>query len=433
MATNNNPTIVVIKGDGSARTLNGVPGLTDCALQALDAAVELAYNGQRKIMWQEALAGESAREKSTLDDAQIAALSPEEQQKIFLPQDTIDAIKEYHVALKGPLATPTGGGFKSINVTLRQMFDLYACVRPVKYVEGAPTPNKNVEKHGLDMVIFRENVEDVYAGIEFKLGSPEQKKLEHFLRNELGVKLHPEWNYGIGIKPISEQGTKRLVRRAVEYAQEHGYKTVTIMHKGNIMKYTEGAFRDWAYEVGKESGCITEEQLWKEFGGKIPDGKIVMNDRIADNMLQQVQIRPERYGVIVCPNLNGDYLSDDLAALVGGLGIAPGANIGDKYAIFEATHGTAPDLVGQDKANPTSIMLSGAMMLDYLGWKEAGDLLRESIESIVSEIPDYVKNHKKPLPVTCDLAMQVERYTAADGIKCSEYTRRVVESMCIAS
>ncbi|MBI5066202.1 NADP-dependent isocitrate dehydrogenase [Candidatus Woesearchaeota archaeon] len=417
-------TIVVIKGDGIGRTKNGVLGVTDSAIKIVNAAVEKAYQGTTKLNWVEALAGEYARETNfpNLTDEELKKMTPEEQRSVYLPQTTIDLIKEHKIAIKGPLGTPIGEGFKSLNVYMRQLFDLYSCVRPVRYFHGAPSPNINAEK--INMVIFRENVEDVYAGIEFEAGSAKQKKLLEFLVKELGANLDPNTDYGLGIKPMSAKGTKRLVRNAINYALEHKYKSVTIVHKGNIMKYTEGAFRKWAYEVAKEE-FGDKIVLESELSGQNLEGKLIIKDRIADAMLQLVQQRPEDYGVLACPNLNGDYLSDDLAALIGGLGLAPGANIGDKYAIFEATHGTAPTLP-PDKANPSSVTLSAAMLLDHIGLTEAADLVRKGIEKAVSEGAKAAGEGKKPLPLTGDLASQYKGYTGSDGINCSEYVDKVI-------
>lgn len=424
----NDLVVVLIEGDGIGKTVNNVPGITAAAIRTLDAAVEVAYNGLKKIRWFNAHAGDAARElyHPDISDERLKAMSPEDQRKVYLPDDTLKVIEHFAVALKGPLTTPIGGGFRSINVGMRQYFDLYACVRPVRYFKGVPAPNINADN--VDMVVFRENVEDVYAGIEFKAGSEEQKKLQEFLVREFGAKLNPEWSYGIGVKPMSEQGSKRLIRKAIEYAIANGYKTVTLMHKGNIMKFTEGAFREWGYELARDEfkdKVISEDDLV----GKLPDNMVLINDRVADSMFQQIQTRPAEYGVIACPNLDGDYISDALAAEVGGLGLAPGANIGDKCAIFEATHGTAPKYTGKDKANPGSLMLSGAMLLDHLGWREAGDLVREAISSTIGEAASLAKDNKRPLPVTYDLARQFKGYTSDDGVKSSEFANRVIQYM----
>ena len=324
---------------------------------------------------------------------------------------SFDAIREYVVAIKGPLTTPVGGGYRSLNVTLRQVLDLYACVRPVSWIKGVPSPVKHPEK--LNIVVFRENTEDVYAGIEWPRGTEEALKVIDFLERELGVKIRRD--SGIGIKPISEFATKRLVRKAIKYAIENGRKSVTIVHKGNIMKYTEGAFRDWAYELAREEFpdiTVTEEEVK---AGKSAEGKIVIKDRIADNMLQQLLTRPNEYDVIALPNLNGDYLSDAAAAQVGGLGMAPGANIGDFTALFEATHGTAPKYAGLDKVNPSSLILSGVMLLEYIGFNEAADLIKKAIEKTILE--------KK---VTYDLARQLGD---VEPIKTSEFGKAIAENI----
>ena len=422
----NTPTIVVIKGDGIGRTKNEVLGVTDSAIKILETAVEKAYNGQRKINWVEALAGDAARETlhPNITDEEIKKLSPEEQRKIYLPQETLDLIEKYKIAIKGPLNTPIGEGFGSINVFLRKYFDLYACIRPVEYFEGAPSPN--IHASSVDMIIFRENTEDVYRGIEFEAGSEKQRKLQKFLIEELNADLDPSRDYGIGIKPISAEGTKRLVRRAIQYSIDHELSTVTIVHKGNIQKYTEGAFMKWAYEIAKEEfgdKVIAEKDL---VNWEIPKGKILLNDRIADAMFQYIQQTPQNFKVLVCPNLNGDYFSDATAALIGGLGIAPGANIGDKYALFEATHGTAPTLA-PDKANPSSVALSAAMLLKYIGWDEASDLVQKGIKKAIFEGSKAVIKKEKQIPLTGDLVKDYPGHTVKDRIPCSEYVRRVIE------
>src|SRR5215468_11009454 len=356
-----NPVIPFIEGDGTGRDI------WKASQRVFDAAVEKAYGGERRIVWYEIFAGEKAFNKFNE----------------WLPKGTLDAIQHFIVAIKGPLTTPVGGGIRSLNVTLRQVLDLYACVRPVRYFNGVPCPVKEPEK--LDVVIFRENTEDVYAGIEFQEGSEKARKLIEFL-GEFGYEINRD--SGIGVKPISITGTKNLVRRAVRYAIENNRKVVTLVHKGNIMKFTEGAFRDWGYQLAREEfrdRTVTEEELHKDHGGKLPEGKIMINDRIADAMFQQVLLRPDEYSVIATPNLNGDYLSDACAAQVGGLGIAPGANIGDQAAVFEATHGTAPKYADLDVINPSSVILSGVMMLDYLGWSEAGKLVERGIERTIDQ------------------------------------------------
>ncbi len=351
-----NPIILYIEGDGTG------PDIWRATVRVLDGAVARAYGGRRRIVWREALAGEKAYE----------AVGS------HLPEETLKAIKEYLVALKGPLTTPVGGGFRSINVTLRQVLDLYACIRPVRYYAGTPSPLREPEK--TNMVIFRENTEDVYAGIEWPAQSSEARKVVNFLNTQMGCHISPE--AGIGIKPMSAAGSQRLVRKAIIFALQTGRPSVTLMHKGNIMKYTEGAFKTWGYELAAaefKDRVITEEQLWREFDGRAPADRIIIKDRIADSIFQQVLLRPEEYSVIATPNLNGDYLSDALAAQVGGLGMAPGANIGDRYAVFEATHGSAPKYANLDKINPSSLILSGTMMLEYLGWSEAANLIHEGL------------------------------------------------------
>ncbi len=387
-----NPIIPFIEGDGIG------PDIWRATKMVLDAAVEKAYQGKKRIEWKEIYAGEKAKEVKGE----------------YLPQETLDAISNYVVAIKGPLTTPVGEGIRSLNVTLRQVLDLYACVRPVRYFKGVPSPVKHPEY--VDMVIFRENTEDVYAGIEWPEGSEEAGKVIDFLTNEMGAKIRPD--SGIGIKPISRTGTFRLVRKAIKYALANGRDSVTLVHKGNIMKYTEGAFRNWGYELAKEEFSdvtVSEAELWEKYDGKVPSGKIVIKDRIADAMFQQVLLRPKEYSVLALPNLNGDYMSDALAAQVGGLGMAPGANIGDGVALFEATHGTAPKYAGLDKVNPGSLILSGAMMLEYLGWKEAENLVHNALEKAIG---------KKE--VTYDLARQIPD---AKEVKCSEFAKRIVESM----
>jgi isocitrate dehydrogenase len=363
-----NPILGYMQGDGIG------PDIMKTSLRVWDAAVEKAYGGKRKIHWLELLMGEMAGAAYNGD---------------FFPALTRDALKDILVSIKGPMTTPVGGGFRSLNVSLRQDLDLYACVRPVKYYPGVPSPLKHPEK--VDIVLFRENTEDVYAGIEYASGSPEMRKLEKFLKEELGAKFFDD--SGLGIKPMSPFGTKRLVRKAIQYAIEHGRKSVTLVHKGNIMKYTEGAFRNWGYEVAKEEFgdyTITEQELWDKYDGKQPDGKVVIKDRIADIMFQMMLLRPEEFDVIATPNLNGDYLSDAIAAEVGGVGIAPGANMSDHLAVFEATHGTAPKYANQDKVNPGSLLFSGVMMLEYIGWQEAADLISAAYPKVVqSKIVTY--------------------------------------------
>ncbi len=349
------PIILYIEGDGTG------PDIWRATRPVLDAAVAKAYGQERRIVWQEVLAGEKAFKHT----------------RSYLPVETLTALREYRVALKGPLTTPIGGGFRSLNVTLRQVLDLYACIRPVRYYAGVPSPLREPEK--IDMVVFRENTEDVYAGLEWAATSPEAQRLINFLNQELGCSL--DLTAAVGIKPMTERCSKRLIRMSLKYALDHARASVTLMHKGNIMKYTEGAFQNWGYEVALEfpEKVIPEAELTTRYHGQAPPGKVVLKDRLADNLFQQVLLRPEEYQVIATPNLNGDYISDALAAQVGGLGMAPGANIGDNCAIFEATHGSAPKYAGQDKVNPSSLILSGAMLLEYLGWGEAAQLIHLSL------------------------------------------------------
>jgi len=349
------PIVLFIEGDGTGADIWAA------TRPVLDAAVAKAYGKQRQIAWQEVLAGEKAFKQT----------------RSYLPVESLTALREFRMALKGPLTTPIGGGFRSLNVTLRQVLDLYACIRPVRYYTGVPSPMK--EPQLIDMVIFRENTEDVYAGIEWPSTSPEAQKLIAFLNAELGCSLDP--TAAIGIKPMTERCSKRLIRMALKYAVEHQRASVTLMHKGNIMKYTEGAFQNWGYEVAAEFGDLVtnEGELATRYHGVMPAGKVLLKDRLADNLFQQVLLRPAEYQVIATPNLNGDYISDALAAQVGGLGMAPGANIGDNCAIFEATHGSAPKYAGLDKVNPTSLILSGTMLLEYLGWGEAAALIHQAL------------------------------------------------------
>lgn len=389
-----NPILGFIEGDGIG------PDIWQATRHILDEAVRKTYEGKRKIEWFEIYAGEKANEVYG--------------ENTWLPDDTVEAIRHFHVAIKGPLTTPVGGGIRSINVGLRQVLDLYACVRPCRYFSGVPSPVKSPDK--LDVVLFRENTEDVYAGIEWEAGSREAKKVIQFLTEEMNAKIRDA--SGIGIKPISAFGTKRLVRKAIQYALDHGRPSVTLVHKGNIMKFTEGAFREWGYELAREEfpeETITEQDLWDKYDGRVPEGKIVIKDRIADAMFQQVLLRPDEYSVIALPNLNGDYLSDACAAQVGGLGMAPGANIGDEAAVFEATHGTAPKYAGQDKVNPCSLVLSGVQMLEFIGWDEASQAVVRGIEGAISQ-----------KTVTYDLARQME---GATKVKCSEFGKAVVENM----
>ncbi len=389
------PIIPFIEGDGTG------PDIWKASQLVFDAAVEKAFKGKKKIHWFEVFAGDKAN----------VVYGP----NTWLPEDTLKAIEEYAVAIKGPLTTPVGGGIRSINVSLRQRLDLYACVRPVRYFEGVPSPMKEPGK--LDVVLFRENTEDVYAGIEWKSGTPEANKLIDFLRKELKVTAIRDQS-GIGIKPMSPFGCKRLVRRAIQYALDHGKSSVTLVHKGNIMKYTEGAFRDWGYELAREEfgdKTVSENDVWEKHSGKAPAGKVIIKDRIADSMFQQALLRPEEYEVLATPNLNGDFLSDACAAQVGGLGIAPGGNIGDKAAVFEATHGTAPKYAGQDKVNPGSVILSGVMMLEHLGWQNAAELIVRGIEKTI-----------RAKTVTYDFERQMP---GAKLLKCSEFGREIVKNM----
>jgi isocitrate dehydrogenase len=387
-----NPIIPFIEGDGTGRDIWKASQLV------FDAAVEKVSKGARKVVWYEVFAGEKAFQRFGS----------------WLPNDTLTAIQEFRISIKGPLTTPVGGGIRSLNVTLRQLLDLYACVRPVRYFHGVPSPVKHPEK--LNVVVYRENTEDVYAGIEWPAGSPEAQKVIAFLEKELGKKVRPD--SGIGIKPISITATKNLVRRAIQYALENNRRSVTIVHKGNIMKYTEGAFRDWGYELAREefaSRTVTEEEVTTKYDFKVPEGKLLIKDRIADSMLQQILTRPDEYDVIATPNLNGDYLSDACAAQVGGLGIAPGANIGDGYAVFEATHGTAPKYADKDVINPGSVLLSGCMMFEHMGWRDVAKTIEDAFAKTIQQ--------KK---VTYDLERLM---TGATKLKTSEFARAIVENM----
>jgi isocitrate dehydrogenase len=392
------PILPFIRGDGTG------PDIWAASQRVFDAAVQKAYGGKRRIEWFEIFAGELANAKY--------------EGSVWLPEDTLKAIKEYKVAIKGPLTTPVGGGIRSINVALRQELDLYACVRPVRWFEGVPAPVKEPQK--LDVTIFRENTEDVYAGIEWAADTPEANRVIKFLNDEFLSKKGKSIreSSGIGIKPMSKMGSQRLVKMAVEHAIKNKKRTVTLVHKGNIMKFTEGAFRDWGYEIAKaefRDQIVTEQELWDDHGGKLPAGKILVNDRIADAMFQQVLLRPDEYQVIATPNLNGDYLSDACAAQVGGLGLAPGANIGTHAAVFEATHGTAPKYAGQDKVNPGSVILSGVMMFEYMGWFEVRDLIMRGLEKSISN-----------KTVTYDLERQM---AGAKLLKCSEFGTAIIENM----
>lgn len=378
-----NPIICYIDGDGVG------PEVVSVGREVISRAIERAYQGKKKIVWLKLYAG---------NEATGFYSSP-------LPEDTIEAIRSYRICIKGPLTTPVGGGYRSLNVAIRQILNLYACVRPVTYIPGLPSPVKHPEK--VDMIVFRENTEDVYAGIEWQQGSNEALKVINFLNTEMGTDISSD--SGLGIKPISIQPTKQLVRAALEHALTKSRKTVTLVTKGNIMKYTEGAFRAWGYEVAQEefaTHIITEKDLYERFDGKVPEGKILVKDRLADDMLQQILLYPENYDVIATPNLNGDYLSDALAAQVGGLGIAPGANLGHQTGVFEATHGTAPDIAGKNIVNPTGLILSGALMLDYLGWPEAARMVRQAVENTIAS-----------KQVTKDLALQFQGVSALSTVE----------------
>ncbi|MEK7405875.1 MAG: isocitrate dehydrogenase (NADP(+)) [Acidobacteriota bacterium] len=382
------PIIPFIEGDGTG------PDIWRAARRVFDAAVQQAYGGQRRIAWYEIFAGEKAFKMF----------------ESWLPQGTLEAIQRFHIAIKGPLTTPVGGGIRSLNVSLRQLLNLYVCWRPVRYYPGVPSPVKRPEL--LDVVIFRENTEDVYAGIEWKQGTPEVQKVINWLNTEMGTKIRSD--SGIGIKPISVTGSKRLVRRAIRYALENGRRSVTLVHKGNIMKFTEGAFRDWGYELAREEFagvCVPEA----EAGAGVGPGQIIIKDRIADSMFQQVLLRPDEYDVLATPNLNGDYLSDACAAQVGGLGMAPGGNIGDEHGVFEATHGTAPKYAGLDVINPASLILSGSMMFQYMGWKEVSALIEKGITETIRQ--------KR---VTYDLHRLME---GAVKVKTSEFADAIAENM----
>ena len=419
-----NPIIPFFPGDGTG------PDIWKASKLVIDGAVEKAYKGKKKIAWMEVYAGLTALKHYDKDTV--------------LPQETLDAFKEFRVGIKGPLTTPAGSfkfvcldcaaelmdrpaacpkcksewitpRFRSVNVSLRQKLDLYACVRPVRWFTGVPCPVKEPQK--FNIVIFRENTEDIYAGIEYQQGTPECQKVYDFLTKEMGAKI-PFPDSGIGIKPISKTGSKRLVRMAIKFAIEHKKPSVTIVHKGNIQKFTEGAFRDWGYEVAKQEfrdQIVTEAELWDKYDGKMPAGKVLIKDRIADQTFQQLLLRPDEYSVLALTNLNGDYVSDAAAAQVGGLGIAPGANIGEGVAIFEATHGTAPKYTNKDQVNPGSLILSGVMMLEHLGWQEAADLIIKGFEATIAA-----------KTVTYDLERQMP---GAKKLKCSEFGAAIVKNM----
>lgn len=389
-----NPILAFIEGDGIG------PDIWKAAKMVLDSAVDKAYNGKKKISWMEVYAGEKA----------VKVYGKNQ----WLPDETVEAIKEYVVAIKGPLTTPIGGGIRSLNVALRILLDLFACVRPVKYYKGVPSPMKRPQD--VDIVLFRENTEDVYCGIEFKSGTDEANKLINYINKNFDKNIRPL--SGIGIKPISEFGSARLVRKAIEFARDHKRKSVTLVHKGNIMKFTEGAFKDWGYKVATSEFrdiIVTEDELYSKHSGKMPDGKILVKDRIADSMFQQMLLRPSEYDVVATPNLNGDFLSDASAAQVGGLGIAPGANMSYSTAVFEATHGTAPKYAGMDKVNPGSIILSGVMMLEYLGWDKAARMIEKSMQKTI-----------KSKIVTYDFARQMK---GAKEVKSSEFGVEIVKNL----
>ncbi|MFC1883290.1 isocitrate dehydrogenase (NADP(+)) [Thermodesulfobacteriota bacterium] len=393
-----NPIIPYIEGDGIG------PDIWAAASPVFDSAVESAYKAKRRITWLELAAGEKAMKIYGTETP--------------LPSETFEKIAKYGIAIKGPLTTPVGGGFRSLNVTLRQKLDLYACVRPVRYIPGVPAPVLRPEL--VNLVIFRENTEDVYAGVEWEAGSQGAREVLEVINRNLADTGSPQVinESAVGLKPMSRFNTQRLVRKAIQYALENNYQSVTLVHKGNIMKFTEGAFRDWGYELAKNEfpeKTITEEELFDKYDGKIPQGKIIIKDRIADAMFQQLLLRPDEYGVIAAPNLNGDYLSDAAAAQVGGLGMAPGANIGDRCALFEATHGSAPKYAGQDKVNPGSVILSGVEMLRFMGWVEAADLIVEALTKTIAQ-----------RTVTYDLARQMKD---AVEVKCSEFGAAIVRNI----
>ena len=392
MVVPDTPIIPFIEGDGTG------PDIWRATVRVLDAAVQRAYAGRRRIVWFEVFAGQKARDRFGT----------------WLPEDTLRALEHYTVGIKGPLTTPVGGGFRSLNVALRQQMDLYACVRPVRYFEGVPSPVRHPER--VDIVIFRENIEDIYVGYELASGSPEAKRLIDFVEREFGWRVRQD--AGVGLKPMSPFGTKRLVRKAIRYAIDHGRRSVTLVHKGNIMKYTEGAFARWGYDLAREEfgdQTISWEDVEKQHGGKVPPGKILIQDYIADVTFQHLLTRPRSFDVIATGNLNGDYLSDAAAAQVGGIGMAPGGNIGDFHAVFEATHGTAPKYANQDKVNPGSLVLSGVMMLRHLGWREAADLIVRGLET----------TFRRKI-VTYDLARLME---GAHEVRTSEFATAVIDSM----
>ena len=386
-----NPIIPYVEGDGTGADI------WRASVRVFDAAIEKAFNGERRVSWMEVYAGEKAFT----------------QFQDWLPQETVDAMQEFRVSIKGPLTTPVGGGIRSLNVTLRQVLDLYACIRPVRYFEGVGSPMKDPGK--LDIVVFRENTEDVYAGIEWKAGSAEAEKLRMFIERELGKPMRPD--SAIGIKPMSAFGSKRLIDMSIRYAIKHCLPSVTLMHKGNIMKFTEGAFRDWGYELARESfaGSVVAEADLAKGGASARADAVIIKDRIADSMFQQLLLRPDEYSVIATPNLNGDYVSDAAAAQVGGLGIAPGGNVGDGVAVFEATHGTAPKYANLDRINPGSVVLSGVMMFEYLGWTDAAKLIVRGLENAI-----------KSKRVTYDLARQMPGSTE---VSTSAFGDQIIKGM----
>ncbi len=384
--------IPFIEGDGIG------PDIWRASKMVFDATVEKIYKGKRKVEWKEIYAGEKCYQKYGK----------------WLIEETFKEIQKYGLAIKGPLTTPIGGGFRSLNVTIRQQLDLYACVRPVRHFSGVPAPVKNPEF--VDVVIFRENTDDIYLGIEWEAYSKEATKIIGFLNKEFKISINED--SGIGIKPMSEFKSKRLIRKAIKYAIENNRPNVTLVHKGNIMKYTEGAFKKWGYEVAQKEfrdKIVTEDEVYTTYKGKVPLNKIIIKDRITDAMFQQILIRPKEYSVIAAPNLNGDYLSDAILAQVGGLGLGPGANIGDNIAVFEATHGTAPKYTGMDKVNPGALILSGSMMFDYLGWTEASRNIVHALEKTISS-----------KVVTYDLARQIKGVTP---VKCSEFAKEIIKNM----
>ena len=384
--------IPFIEGDGIG------PDIWRASKMVFDATVEKIYKGKRKVEWKEIYAGEKCYKKYGK----------------WLIEETFKEIQKYDLAIKGPLTTPIGGGFRSLNVTIRQQLDLYACVRPIRHFSGVPAPVKNPEF--VDVVVFRENTDDIYLGIEWEAYSKEATKIIGFLSNEFKISVNED--SGIGIKPMSEFKSKRLIRKAIKYAIENNKPNVTLVHKGNIMKYTEGAFKKWGYEVAQKEfrdKIVTEDEVYTTYKGKVPLNKIIIKDRITDAMFQQILLRPEEYSVIAAPNLNGDYLSDAILAQVGGLGLGPGANIGDNIAVFEATHGTAPKYTGMDKVNPGALILSGSMMFDYLGWTEASRNIVHALEKTISS-----------KVVTYDLARQIKGVTP---VKCSEFAKEIIKNM----